>query len=65
MSKLQRISAREAREKSLSGEAELVCAYNNEDKCRSILLQGSMPLHEFLTELPGLSYDQEIIFYCA
>ncbi|MGM0423955.1 MAG: ArsR family transcriptional regulator [Thermodesulfobacteriota bacterium] len=65
MSKLQRISAREAREKSLSGEAKLVCAYNNEDRCRSILLQGSMHLQEFLNELPGLAYDQEIIFYCA
>lgn len=65
MNKLQKISAREAREKSLSGEAKLVCAYNDEDKCRSLLLQGSMPLQEFLNELPGLAYDQEIIFYCA
>lgn len=65
MNKLQKISAREAREKSLFGEAKLVCAYNDEDKCRSILLQGSMSLQDFLDELPGLAYDQEIIFYCA
>jgi len=59
------MSAREAREKTISGQAMLVCAYEDDAKCRSVLLEGAMTLTEFLEELPGLDRDQEIIFYCA
>jgi len=59
------ISAMEARERNISGRAMLVCAYEDDAKCRRVLLEGAMTLTEFLEKLPGLDRDQELIFYCA
>ena len=45
--------------------ALLVCAYDDEEKCRSMRIPGSMTLGELNQRLPSLSENQEIIFYCA
>ncbi len=65
MSEPIRIPAEETHTKVTSGEAILVCAYENEDKFRGMHLQDAISLQEFKTRLPALSKDQEIIFYCG
>lgn len=60
-----RISPQEARQKTTSGSALLVCAYDNEEKCSNNHLQGAIFLSEFQSRLPSLPKDQEIIFYCT
>ena len=60
-----RISVEEARQKVNSGAALLVCAYDDDDKFKNNHLQGAISLGEFMSKLPSLSAEQEIIFYCA
>ena len=62
---IRRIGATEAREKTRSGAALLVCAYPSEERFRSLRLEGAISFQEFESRLPSLSKDQEIIFYCA
>ena len=64
-SDVPRIDVEEARRWVESGRALLVCAYEDEAKCRSIRLAGSVTLSELQRRLPALPKDQEIIFYCA
>ena len=59
------ISAVDAHQDVTSGRALLVCAYHDEDACRKVQLEGSISLARFEAKLPGLTKDQEIIFYCA
>jgi len=61
----ERISAEEAHEKVKSGKCSLVCAYEDEQKCKLITLEGAISLAEFKRNLLLLSRDQEIVFYCA
>jgi hypothetical protein len=63
MTEALRISAEEARKKVTSGEALLVCAYEDVEKFRRIHLEGAISLQDFKTRLPALSREQEIIFY--
>jgi hypothetical protein len=44
-------------------EVRLVCAYDDEEKCKELALQGAVPL----TELEGRDLDPsaELVFYCA
>jgi hypothetical protein len=58
-----RIPAEEARKKVTSGEAILVCAYDDEEKFRKMHLQDAISLQEFKNRLPSLNKEQEIIFY--
>lgn len=60
-----RISAELAREKSMSGEALLVCAYEEADQFEKYHLEGAMTWQMFESRLPELPKDQPIIFYCA
>jgi hypothetical protein len=61
---ITRISPKEARDKIQSGEAILVCSYEDL-KCKDILLDGAILRSEFEGRLGELSKDQEIIFYCG
>lgn len=63
--KAKGIDPTQAREKVRSGRARLVCAYDEEDKCRKILLDGATTLAALKSELPRLSKDEELIFFCA
>lgn len=59
-----RIDVNTARERALRGEAVLVCAYRDEDKCEKLRLDGALTLQE-LEDRQDELVDQEIIFYCA
>jgi len=65
MNQETRISPEEARRRMTEAGALLVCAYENEEKCRKIALEGAIPLNRFRERLPALSVEQEIIFFCA
>jgi hypothetical protein len=60
-----RIEAAEARRRVQSGEALLVCAYDNESKCDTMKLEGAVSLGTFEAKAPSLPRNLEIIFYCA
>ncbi|HKA07797.1 MAG TPA: hypothetical protein VKD71_11110 [Gemmataceae bacterium] len=45
--------------------ALLVCAYDDEEKCRQNRLDGSMSLAEFRARESTIPKSREIIFYCA
>ena len=65
MSDPLRISANKARQRTLSGKALLVCAYDDADKFRQNHLEGALSYPELLSKLPALDKGHEIIFYCA
>ena len=65
MAEPERISVEEVRRKLKSGEVLLVCAYDDEERFRSMHLEGAISFQEFESRLPSLSNDQEIVFYCA
>jgi hypothetical protein len=60
-----RISPEEVRRKVTSGSALLVCAYDDEEKCKMLHLEDAISLTEFQSKLSALPNVQEIIFYCA
>jgi hypothetical protein len=60
-----RVSPREAREKATTGQAMLVCAYDDEQKCKQMNLQGSITLSELKSRQDSIPKDREIIFYCG
>lgn len=60
-----RITPEEARPKVQHGDALLVCAYDDQEKCRNLHLEGAMDMQELQEKLPELDKEQEIIFYCA
>lgn len=45
--------------------ALLVCAYDDEERCRSMRLPDSITLRELNERLPSLSKDQELVFICG
>lgn len=61
---IDRISVIDARQMVRSGDAVLVCSYDDE-RCKEILLEGAILKSEFESKLPSLSKTQPIIFYCA
>lgn len=60
-----RISVEEARQKASAGSALLVCAYDDDEKFKNNHLQGAISLKDFRAQLPSLSTEQQIIFYCG
>jgi hypothetical protein len=65
MPDIERISVEQARQKVAANQALLVCAYDDEAKCRMVNLDGSISLTSFQSRLGSLPKTQEIIFYCA
>jgi hypothetical protein len=65
MADVERISVEEAHGRVTSNQALLVCAYEDEAKCRMVNLDGSMSLATFQSRVASLPKAQEIIFYCA
>ena len=61
----RRISPQDTYRQVTAGQAILVCAYEDETKCSTMMLQGAISLKEFESRLPNLKKDQPIIFYCA
>ena len=60
-----RVSPEEAYQKATTGSAKLVCAYEDEMKCKKVHLEDSITFKEFKSQRFSLAKDQEIIFYCA
>ena len=61
-----RISARALRQRLAKGHGTLlVCAYDSDDRFREMELEGAIPWSAFQSRLASLSFDQEIVFYCA
>ena len=65
MADIERISVEQARREVNAGEALLVCAYDDEAKCRMVNLEGSMSLTSLQSRVASVPKAQEIIFYCA
>jgi len=65
MKKPKGIDPTQAREKVQSGEATLVCAYEDDEKCSRILLDGSITMRQLQAGLKNRNKDEELIFYCA
>jgi hypothetical protein len=63
MADIQRISVQEAHAKTKANQALLVCAYEDEAKCRMFNLEGSISLASFKSRVNSLPKSQEIIFY--
>ncbi len=60
-----RISADEARRRAESGQALLVCAYDDDQKCRAAGVTGSLTHREFVAQLASIPKDRELIFFCG
>jgi hypothetical protein len=65
MADIERISVEEAHRKVTANQALLVCAYEDDAKCRALNLDGSISLTRFQTQAASLPKNQEIIFFCA
>ena len=65
MSDAVRIQAREIMPRVKSGDAMLVCAYDNDEKFHNYHLEGAVSLSEFRALVPTLAKDKELVFYCA
>jgi hypothetical protein len=65
MADVSRIGVEEARRKVTAGSALLVCAYDDEEKCKKVSLDGSINMTQLASRAATLPKDQEIIFYCA
>ena len=63
MADIERISAQQAHTKAASNQALLVCAYEDEAKCRMLNLDGSISFTTFRSRVNSLPKSQEIIFY--
>ena len=46
-------------------EIELVCAYDDDDKCERLRLAGAQTLSEFRARQEEIPTDRRIVFYCA
>jgi hypothetical protein len=63
MADIQRLDAQQAHTKAKSNQALLVCAYEDEAKCRMLNLDGSVSFANFKSRVNSLPKSQEIIFY--
>ena len=63
MADIERISAQQARVKTKANQALLVCAYEDEAKCRMLNLEGSISFASLQSRVKSLPKTQEIIFY--
>jgi hypothetical protein len=63
MADIQRISAQQAHAKTKANQALLVCAYEDEAKCRMLNLEGAISFTSFTSRVNSLPKSQEIIFY--
>jgi rhodanese-related sulfurtransferase len=65
MTEAPRIGPEEAHQKVERGEALLVCAYDDEEKCSNLHLEGAIHMQELEEKLQEIPKDKELIFYCA
>lgn len=63
MNEIKRVSPENVREKIQSGNALLICAYDDDGKYGRMRLQGSIAFSEFKSGISEIAKDREIIFY--
>jgi hypothetical protein len=63
MADIERISVQEAHAKTKANQALLVCAYEDEAKCKMLNLEGSISFTSFKSRAQSLPKSHEIIFY--
>ena len=61
----RRVEPQDVEPRIATGEATLVCAYEDEAKCHTYHIGGAISLSEFRQWLPSLERRREIVFYCA
>ena len=60
------IGPKDVRERMRAGsDLMLVCAYDDDAKCRDNHLKGAITFNQFRSRADSLPRDQEIVFYCA
>lgn len=65
MQAIPRISPDEARQRLRDDGALLVCAYDDESKCRESNIAGAITLQELRRRESDLDPGQKLVFYCA
>ncbi len=65
MTDVPRIRVEEARRRVTAGEAVLVCAYDDEEKCGRFPLEGALTPRQLESRLDSIPKDRPLIFYCA
>ena len=62
----ERVSPKDVWERVRAGsDLLLVCAYDDDAKCRANNLKGAMTFTDFRSRADSLPKDQEVVFYCA
>ena len=62
---VERVSVEQARREVEAGRALLVCAYEDESKCRQMRLANALTLHDLQRRVDSVPRNQALIFYCA
>ncbi len=60
-----RIPADRARREMEAGRALLVCAYEDEEKCRRLMFEGALTLSQLEERLASHPDGVDVLFYCA
>ena len=60
---IERVSVEETAGKTQSGNAVLVCSYDD-NRCKGMLFEGAILRSEFEERRSSLAKNQEILFYC-
>ena len=65
MEETPRVRPEEIKERVQSGEALLVCAYDDDEKFKAMRLEKALSLKQFQEIQLSLAREKEIVFYCA
>ena len=65
MNSVPRVTPQEVHPRVLTGEALLVCAYEDDARFRAQHLAGAISYNAFIANLAGISRSRELVFYCA
>ena len=55
----------DARREVEAGRALLVCAYDDEQKCRELRLENAVTLQDLQRRVDSVPRSQPLVFYCA
>lgn len=59
------VNAQEARKQIEQGDALLVCAYDDEEKCSKLNIDQAMPMSRFRDKLDDIPKSRPLVFFCA
>ena len=62
---VERVSVEETRREVEAGRALLVCAYEDDSKCRQMPLANAITLNDLQRRIDSVPRNQTLIFYCA